>query len=563
MNTTYQIRAKVSKSGHILLDERLDEARFEYNATLEDRRRAYKLLGLSIKKQSASVVKNREPLNRTLAELHRLERDLAEQEAADAGKRKIEEARRAVSRWWRDWRDDRMKERWPSVEEIESDDGNHYYGKRSDTRRLINSGRILTETRNGNTLLPRRARVGIIERADFAYDGFFKRITRGSTPGFPRFKGKDRFRTISTNSGAENYLSYNLQSRKGMVRIKGFPTLRFKSKRDLPLDKQGKVVQPSQISITRKRAGVYLSLSYPIEVKPQREGMPHAPVGIDRGIHALMAFSDGRQSVPGLNENAKAKRRRKRKAQRKINRAGVAKNGKGGKQVTCGKEVRRKRNRGNGEYIYFTNGRRKAVEALGRVSERDTLSHRQRLHRYTSKIVKSSDFISIEDLAIANMSRSAAGDADNPGKGVLAKSGLNRSILEQGWGYIATMLEYKAGRAGIPFVKVEPAYTSQTCAVCGVIDAASRHKRRFACVACDYENDADINGAINVLSRALVERYGRGEAQPLIERLIPWESGKNALCGNDNSARRKSKTEGLPEYRRHAKGLPRGQLRML
>ena len=287
------------------------------------------------------------------------------------------------------------------------------------------------------------------------------------------------------------------------------------------------------------------------------------PIGIDRGIHALMAFSDGRQSVPGLNENAKAKRKRKRKAQRKINRAGVAKNGKGGKQVTCGKEVRRKRNRGNGEYIYFTNGRRKAVEQLGRVSERDTLSHRQRLHRYTSKIVKSSDFIAVEDLAIANMSRSAAGDADNPGKGVSAKSGLNRSILEQGWGYIAQMLEYKAGRAGIPFVKVEPAYTSQTCPVCGVIDAASRQKRRFACVACDYENDADINGAINVLSRALVERYGRGEAQPLIERLIPWESGKNALCGNDNSARRKSKTEGLPEYRRHAKGLPRGQLRML
>ena len=544
VNTTYQIRAKVSKSGHILLDERLDEARFEYNATLEDRRRAYKLLGLSIKKQSASVVKNREPLNRTLAELHRLERDLAELEAADAGKRKIEEARRAVSRWWRDWRDDRMKERWPSVEEIESDDGNHYYGKRSDTRRLINSGRILTETRNGNTLLPRRARVGIIERADFAYDGFFKRITRGTTPGFPRFKGKDRFRTISTNSGAENHLSYNLQSRNGMVRIKGFPTLRFKSKRELPVDKDGKVVQPSQISITRKRAGVYLSLSYPIEVKPQREGMPHAPIGIDRGIHALMAFSDGRQSVPGLNENAKAKRRRKRKAQRKINRAGVAKNGKGGKQVACGKEVRRKRNRGNGEYIYFTNGRRKAVEALGRVSERDTLSHRQRLHRYTSKIVKSSDFIAVEDLAIANMTRSAAGDADNPGKGVSAKSGLNRSILEQGWGYIATMLEYKAGRAGIPFVKVEPAYTSQTCAVCGVIDAASRKTRRrwldwFDCVHCGYENDADVNGAINILSRGLTEAYGSREAETVVsvavERAFANHSRKRPMANGMHS----------------------------
>ena len=266
--TTYQVRAKVSKSGHILLDERLDEARFEYNATLEDRRRAYSLLGLTIKTRGASIAQNREPLNRTLAELHRLERKLAELEAADADKKHIEAARRAVNGWWWDWRKDRMKARWPSVEEIEGDDRNYRSIKGSGKRQLLNSGHILTETRDDNTLLPRRARHGVTKRADDAFNAFFRRVKEGATPGFPRFKGKDRFRTISTNSGAENYLSYNPESCKGMVRIKGFPTLRFKSKRELPLDEQGKVVQPSQISITRKRAGVYLSLSYPIEVKP-------------------------------------------------------------------------------------------------------------------------------------------------------------------------------------------------------------------------------------------------------------------------------------------------------
>lgn len=575
--TTYQIRAKVSKAGHILLDERLDEARFEYNATLEDRRRAYRLLGLSMKKHGTSIVKNREPLNRTLSELHRLERELADLEAADAGKRKIGEARREVRKWWRDWRDDRMKARWPRLEEIESDDRNHYYGKRSEKRRLINSGRILTEMRDDNTLLPRRARVGIVERADHAYDGFFKRVTRGATPGYPRFKSKERFRTVALNSSAEKYLSYNPESHKGMVRIKEFPTLRFKSKRELPLDEHRKVVQPSQISVTRKRAGVYLSLSYPIETKPERKGMPHAPVGIDRGINALMAFSDKRKSIEGEKEHAKARRRRKRKMQRRINRTGVAKNGKGGKRITCVDSVRRKRNRGNGEYTYYTNGRRKAVEQLGRISERDTLRHRQRLHRYTSEIVKSSDFIAVEDLNIANMTKSAAGDADNPGKSVSAKRGLNRAILEQGWGYIATMLKYKAERAGIPFVRVEPAYTSQTCPACGVIYAHNRRERKFDCVSCDYENDADVNGAINILSRALIERFGGAEAQPLIERLIQRHkddlfvlnlssalgSGKNGLLNGDNPARRKPTTGRLPEYRHPAKGLPRGQLRLL
>ena len=508
-------------------------------------------------------MKDRTLANRKLSELHALERELSDLEDMDADNSNIRVARRAVNGWWRDWRNDRLKARWPSAEEINTDDNNHYKGSRSNARRLMNTGRFLTESRNVATHgWSRRVPVELAKRADDAFSAFFKRVTEGSTPGYPRFKGKARFRTISVNSGSEKFLSYNPETRNGMVRVKGFPTLRFKSKRVLPVDDNGKPIQPSIIHITRRRAGVYLSMAYPIEVEPQRTGMPHAPVGIDRGINALMAFSDGRQSIPGLKENAKVRRKRKRRAQRKVTRAGVAKDGKGGKHVTCGKEVRRKRNRGNGDYIYFTNRRRKAVEQLGRVSERDTLRHRQRLHRYTSKIVKSSDFIAVEDLAIANMSKSASGDTDNPGKGVSAKSRLNRSILEQGWGYIAQMLEYKAERAGIPFVKVEPAYTSQTCAICGVIDAASRKDRWFDCAHCDYENDADINGAINVLSRALIERYGRGEAQPLIKRLILWWSGKNALMGSDNPARRKPTTGRLPENRRLAKGLPRGQLQL-
>ena len=78
------------------------------------------------------------------------------------------------------------------------------------------------------------------------------------------------------------------------------------------------------------------------------------------------------------------------------------------------------------------------------------------------------------------------------------KRGLNRAILNVGWQQIETMLAYKAAR----FVKVDPAYTSQTCASCGSVDRRSRESRAsFVCPACGHQDNADRNAAINILNR--------------------------------------------------------------
>lgn len=84
------------------------------------------------------------------------------------------------------------------------------------------------------------------------------------------------------------------------------------------------------------------------------------------------------------------------------------------------------------------------------------------------------------------MTKSACGTADAPGTNVAAKRGLNRSILEQAWGRIYSQLEYKAASAGIPFVRVNPAHTSQTCAECGHVDAANRRGKAFQCRGCGH-----------------------------------------------------------------------------
>ena len=119
-------------------------------------------------------------------------------------------------------------------------------------------------------------------------------------------------------------------------------------------------------------------------------------------------------------------------------------------------------------------------------------------------IVREYDFIAVEDLKIGNMVRSAAGTIEEPGSNVAAKSGLNRSILDQSWGRLYQKIEHKAANAGAHFVRVPPQHTSQTCSACGAIDAASRRSQAvFHCTSCGHIANADVNAALNILRRGL------------------------------------------------------------
>jgi putative transposase len=103
----------------------------------------------------------------------------------------------------------------------------------------------------------------------------------------------------------------------------------------------------------------------------------------------------------------------------------------------------------------------------------------------------------MEDLKIKNMSKSAKGTAEEHGKNVAAKSGLNRSILDCGWGNFGTMLEYKT-----EVLKVNPKHTSQICSYCGHKDAKNRlSQSKFVCTSCAHTSNADVNAAKNILSR--------------------------------------------------------------
>jgi transposase len=113
--------------------------------------------------------------------------------------------------------------------------------------------------------------------------------------------------------------------------------------------------------------------------------------------------------------------------------------------------------------------------------------------------------IGVENLNIKGMTRSARGTLEQPGRRVAQKAGLNRGILTHGWGRLVERLEHKAsGRV----IRVNPAYTSQTCSACGIRDATARKSQAvFACRSCGVIEHADVNAARIIAHQARLQAH--------------------------------------------------------
>lgn len=189
-----------------------------------------------------------------------------------------------------------------------------------------------------------------------------------------------------------------------------------------------------------------------------------AEVGVDRGVVASVALSTGELStVPTLRPT---ERRRLLRLQRKLARA----------------------KRGS-------NRRSKVKLAIAELRARETDRRKDWVEKTSTDLARRFDRIAVEGLQIRNMTRSARGTVEKPGRNVRQKSGLNRSILAAGWGQLVKRLEDKApGRV----TKVNPAFTSQRCSVCGTVDAKSRENQAvFRCRSCGHTANADVNAACN------------------------------------------------------------------
>ncbi|NVZ08382.1 transposase [Allochromatium humboldtianum] len=192
-------------------------------------------------------------------------------------------------------------------------------------------------------------------------------------------------------------------------------------------------------------------------------------VGIDLGIVRFATLSDGTVYAP-LN-SFKRHEQALAKAQRAMSRK-----------------------------VKFSRNWKKAKARVQRIHTRIANTRRDYLHKTTTTISQNHAMVCIEDLQVRNLSVSASGTIEAPGTHVRAKSGLNKAILDQGWGEFRRQLDYKLAWSGGHLIAVPPHNTSRTCPCCGQFAKANRQTQaRFACVACGFEENADLVGAINVL----------------------------------------------------------------
>ena len=149
----------------------------------------------------------------------------------------------------------------------------------------------------------------------------------------------------------------------------------------------------------------------------------------------------------------------------------------------------------------FSNNWHKSKRKINKLHTTIANIRKDYLHKTSTAISKNHAMIVIEDLQIRNMSKSSKGTSEKHGKNVKAKSGLNKSILDQGWFEFRRQLEYKQSWRGGFVVAIPPQYTSQRCSCCGYVSRNNRQTQaKFECVECGHSENADINAARNILA---------------------------------------------------------------
>ena len=335
----------------------------------------------------------------------------------------------------------------------------------------------------------RRLLESVAKEVNKSYSTYFKRPEVGR----PQTASPYHNRTLEISEPANKHLKF---SKKGWatVHVKGLPVIKFRTDQRLPENEQPKVIR-----ITLKPRRLVVSLTYQLEPKtigaPDRES-----VGIDPGVKQnITAVSDDGNilQIPGFNSkpHLKVKRRLLRKMKRQRDQA--LKDGRArfiSQKTRTGKTKRRFRWNEQPSKGYL-----KTLAQLRKVEQKRQDSMRGYQHRISHQIVRDHQIICIEDTAIHNMTRSAKGTIEKPGRNVKQKAGLNRSIIAQGWYGLRTKIEYKADWYERQFVAVPAHHTSQRCSECGSVDAGNRVSQElFRCLSCEHEMNADINAAENI-----------------------------------------------------------------
>lgn len=296
----------------------------------------------------------------------------------------------------------------------------------------------------------------VILRVDRTFKAFFRRVKAGQKAGYPRFKGRDRYRSFTYpqwGNGASLVGNTLLLSKIGYIAVRWSRSL------------EG---TPKTVTISKEADGWYGCFSC-ADVPVQPLPMTGEETGIDVGLESFATLADGSQIANPryYRKNEKALSR----AQRRVSR----------------------RKKGS-------HRRRKAVKLL---AKKHLKVRRQRLdhhHKTALSLMQRYDTVYFEELQVANM---------------VQNHHLAKSIADAGWSQFCTILTFKAENAGKRAVAVPPAYTSQVCSGCGVVVQKGLLVRWHACPDCGTSLHRDHNAALNIL-RVGQTRQGVGALAPAL-----------------------------------------------
>ena len=299
---------------------------------------------------------------------------------------------------------------------------------------------------------------GVLCRFDRAVRAFYKRCKEGKNPGHPRFKPSRRWRSIEIPDASPGMLVAPGNPKNGSkvwwrLAVKGLPRLKFRDKGDrlaIALGSGGRLVE-LRVVRTPLRTEIHAVLKHPEREMPDPE--PSRPVGLDRGLRIRLALSDGTRIPARVPEMASIKR-----SQRKLSRARKG-----------------------------SQNRRKKALSFARAHRREKERAVQADFRLAHHLVSTYDAIAVENLGVAGMLRAKR---------------FSRKLSDQRWSSLDRILEHKAWKAGVPYVRVDPRHTSTDCSFCGHRQPMPLLLRVFQCGRCGLELDRDVNAARNIGARA-------------------------------------------------------------
>ncbi len=309
-----------------------------------------------------------------------------------------------------------------------------------------------------------------LRRLDEAFAAFFRRVKAGEIPGYPRFKGRGRFDSVTWPRDGDG-CRWDSVPHPTVTRVyfKGIGNVRVHQHRAI----KGRIK-----TVTVRRADNHWYVILSCDDVPAEPMKPTgAVVGIDLGVASFLTTSDG-EHVPNPRPLAAAADR----------------------LAAAQRSLQRKR-RGS-------NRRRKAVRRVIAVNGKIRRARLDHAHKIALALVRDHDVIVHEALHIEGMTRRPkprlAEDGTYEPNHRAAKAGMNRSINDAGWGVFLDVLRDKAEWAGRAVIAVSPHYTSQRCSRCGHVAAGNRPSQaEFRCQRCGHIDHADVNAARNILRAGL------------------------------------------------------------